>query len=406
MSTFQYTAKDKTGRTVTGTLEGNTEPDVIEILHRKELIIVALQEVKASQKKRQERSSGYGGAVKLDDLVVFSRQLATLIDAGIPLVHSLGILIEQIDSKGLKDVVSVVRNDIQAGMSFCDALGKHPKIFSELFVNMTRAGETSGMLNEVLDRLASYLENISALTRKIRSSLVYPAVVITMAIIITAVLLLKVVPTFKSIFEMLGGDLPLPTVVLITVSDLLRQFFLIVMAALILAIFLFKKYINTPRGRYRFDGLVLKAPVIGPLLRKVAIAKFARTFATLVKSGVAILNALEIVSKTSGNKVIEEAVMNCNKSVRDGEPISRPLAKSGVFPPMVCRMINVGEQTGQLEQMLGKIADFYDDQVNAATAALTSLIEPLVIAFLGIVVGGIVIALFLPVFKISQLISG
>ncbi|MFH0918216.1 MAG: type II secretion system F family protein, partial [Candidatus Omnitrophota bacterium] len=343
--------------------------------------------------------------IKLDDLVVFSRQLATMIDAGIPLVNALGILAEQIENVNLRGVVGQVREDIEGGTSFCDALAKHPLIFSDLFVNMVKAGEASGMLNEILDRLATFMEKQAALNRKIISSLVYPAVVVSMAIIITAVLLIKVVPTFKGIFDSLGGTLPLPTQVLIFISDLLRKYFLFLMILLGVSAFLFKRILKTEKGRYRFDRFTLKVPVFGTLLRKLAVAKFSRTFSTLVKSGVAVLSALDIVSKTSGNKVVEEAVVNCSKSVRNGEPISRPLAKSGVFPPMVTRMISVGEQTGQLEKMLSKIADFYDDQVDAAAGALTSLIEPLVIAFLGIVIGGIVIALFLPIFKISQLIS-
>jgi len=249
------------------------------------------------------------------------------------------------------------------------------------------------------------MEKQAALNRKIISSLVYPAVVVTMAIAITAVLLLKVVPTFKGIFDSLGGTLPLPTLVLIFISDLLRKYFLYTLIVIGISIYLFKNYLKTQKGRYWFDQTILKLPVFGPLLRKIAVAKFSRTFSTLVKSGVTVLTALEIVSKTSGNKVVEESVINCSKSVRNGEPISKPLAKSGVFPPMVTRMINVGEQTGQLEKMLSKIADFYDEQVDAATSALTSMIEPLVIAFLGIVIGGIVIALFLPIFKISQLMS-
>jgi type IV pilus assembly protein PilC len=399
-TTYQYSAKDKDGRTITGTIEGASESDVIEALHKKELIIVEFFAVKAKKKG----PIAVGGGVGLEDMVIFSRQLATMIDAGIPLIHALSILSEQIECEKLKEVVGSVRADIEAGMSFCDALAKHPKVFSELFINMARAGESSGMLNEVLERLASYLENTAALNRKIKSSLVYPAVVITMAILITAVLLLKVVPTFKGIFESLGGELPLPTMILIGTSDILRKYFLFVLAGFIVFAFAFKKYISTEKGRMVFDRFKLKAPVLGPLFRKLAVAKFSRTFSTLVKSGVSILNALEIVSKTSGNRVIETAVLNCSKAVRDGEPISRPLSKSGVFPPMVCRMINVGEQTGQLEKMLNKIADFYDDQVNASAAAMTSLIEPLVIGFLGIVVGGIVVALFLPVFKISQLV--
>ncbi len=399
MATFQYTAKDYNGRTVIGVVEAAAEADAAATLQNKSMVVVSLKEVRA----RQLRASGQ--KVKLEDLVVFSRQLATMIDAGIPLVQALGILSEQVENKALKTVVLSVRQDIEAGMSFCDALSKHPAVFSELFINMSRAGEASGMLDEVLDRLASYLEKSASLQRKISSSLVYPAVVISMAALITAVLLLKVVPTFKGIFDMLGGKLPLPTQMLILVSDIFRKYFLygILIAGAI--VFIFRKWVSTPKGRYRFDGFQLNVPVLGELFRKVAVAKFSRTFSTLIKSGVAVLNALEIVGKTAGNKVIEEAVANCRTAVRDGESISQPLIRSRVFPPIVCRMIGVGEQTGQLEKMLSKIADFYDDQVDAAVSGLTSLIEPLVIAFLGIVIGGIVIALFLPIFKITELIA-
>jgi type IV pilus assembly protein PilC len=401
MNSYKYSAKDKKGQTISGVIQAASEPEVAEILHKKEMMVLSVEFAKVSE--AQVKLSGK--KIKLDDLVVFSRQLATMIDAGIPLVNALGILAEQIENDNLRGVVGVVRQDIEGGMSFCDALSKHPQVFSDLFVNMVKAGEASGMLNEILDRLATFMEKQAALNRKIVSSLVYPAVVVTMAILITAVLLIKVVPTFKGIFESLGGTLPLPTQVLIFVSDVLRKYFLIAISVLVVGIFLFKRYLATEKGRYKFDRFILRVPVFGPLLRKLAVAKFARTFSTLVKSGVAVLSALDIVSKTSGNKLVEESVVNCSKSVRNGEPIARPLSKSGVFPPMVTRMISVGEQTGQLEKMLSKIADFYDDQVDAAASALTSLIEPLVIAFLGIVIGGIVIALFLPIFKISQLIS-
>jgi type IV pilus assembly protein PilC len=401
MNTYRYTAKDKNGATVMGALEGASEIEVAEMLHKKELIVVSIAEAK----KQKSRGQVKEGKAKPDDLVIFSRQLATLIDAGIPLVHALGILGEQTENKNLKNIVISVRQDIEAGISFHEALSKHPNVFSELFINMARAGESSGMLHEVLDRLAAYLEKTASLTRKIRSSLVYPAVVVTMAILITALLLLKVVPTFKGIFEMLGGQLPVPTRILIGVSDIFRKYFLFLVISLVLLGFAFKRYIGTPKGRYNFDLQKLKLPVLGTLFRKLAVAKFSRTFSTLVKSGVSILNALNIVSKTSGNKVIEEAVVNCSKSVREGEPISRPLSKSGVFPTMVCRMISVGEQTGQLEKMLTKIADFYEEQVDASAAGLTSMIEPLVIAFMGIIIGGIVISLFLPIFKITELIS-
>ncbi|MBU0710062.1 MAG: type II secretion system F family protein [Candidatus Omnitrophica bacterium] len=400
MNTYEYSAKDKNGYAVKGLLDANSDQEAAAMLHNKELVVLSVRQSTKTAKKGKT-----GKNIKTDDLVVFSRQLATMIDAGIPLVHSLGILAEQTENPGLKTVVITLRQDIEAGMSFCDGLKKHPHVFSELFINMVKAGETSGMLDEVLDRLAAYLEKTAALVRKIRSSLVYPAVVVSMSMIITAVLLLKVVPTFANIFDTLGGRLPAPTRVLIFVSDMLRHYFIYIVGLSMAGGFLFKKYIATEKGRYNFDKIKLKLPVVGKLFSKLAVAKFSRTFSTLVKSGVSILNALDIVSKTSGNKIIEEAVLSSSKGVRDGEPISQPLSKSGVFPPMVCRMISVGEQTGQLEKMLTKIADFYEEQVDAAASALTSMIEPLVIAFLGIVVGGIVISLFLPIFKITELIA-
>jgi len=399
VSTYRYIAKDKNGSTLAGILDMLSEADVIDALHKKDLIVVSIQAEKKKFKIMRDRK------IKLDDLVIFSRQLATMIDAGIPLVQALGILAEQIENKNLRRVIFAVRQDIETGMSFCDALSKHPAVFSELFINMSRAGEASGMLNEVLDRLASYMEKTASLIRKIRAGMVYPAVVVIMATLITGVLLLKVVPTFKGIFEVLGGSLPLPTLILIGISDILRKYFLIVLVVLILSGVLLGRYIRTKKGRYNFDKGTLKVPVLGSLFRKVGVAKFSRTLATLVRSGVAILPALEIVGKTSGNKVIEEAVDNCRTAIREGETIAAPLAESGVFPPMVTRMIAVGEQTGQLEKMLGKIADFYDEQVDAAVTGLTSMIEPLVIAFLGIVIGGIVIALFLPIFKITELVA-
>ena len=399
MNTYQYIGKDKNGHSVSGILDGASENEAVELLHKKELIVVS---IKQTQKKV---SKAKGGGIKLDDIVIFSRQLATTIDAGIPLVQSLGILGEQIENKGLKSVVLVVRQDIEGGMSFCDALAKHPNVFSELFVNMSRAGEASGTLDDVLDRLASYLEKTAALSRKVKSSLVYPEVVISMAMVITTVLLVKVVPTFKGIFEMLGGKLPLPTQILLDISDAVRKFFVLFVISLGVFAFLVKKYISTEKGRFKFDSLKLKIPVVGELFCKVAVAKFTRTFSTLVKSGVSIMNALDIVARTAGNKLVEKTVLDCRESVRNGEPISMPLSKSRVFPPMVCRMIGVGEQTGQLEKMLSKIADFYDEQIDAAVSAMTSMIEPLVIGLLGIIIGGIVIALFLPIFKISELIA-
>jgi len=400
MAEYQYTSKDKNGSSIKGIIEAASEADAAEILHNRDLIVLTL-----TQMRRKAFSLGGDKRVKSDELVVFSRQLATMVDTGIPLVQALGILSEQIETPAFKKVIMSVRQDIESGMSFYESLGKHPKIFSELFVNMSKAGEASGTLDEVLDRLATYLEKSAALARKIKASMVYPIVVVSMAIIITTVLLLKVVPTFKGIFEILGGQLPLPTRILIGISDALGKYFFALVGIILLSIYAYRRYGSTEKGRLDLDNRALKLPAIGQLVRKIAVAKFSRTFSTLVRSGVSILNSLEIVAKTAGNKVIENAILDCRNAVREGEPISKPLGKSGIFPPMVVRMISIGEQTGQLEKMLSKIADFYDEQVDAAVSGLTSIIEPLVIAFLGVVIGGIVIALFMPIFKITELIG-
>lgn len=398
MPQFRYEAKDNKGNPVSGVIEAQDNQEAVSLLHKREITIISL----ALEKKRAFKAR----RVKLDDLVIFSRQLATMVDSGISLVQSLSILSEQSDNATLSTTTLYLKKDIESGFSFCNALAKHPQVFSDLYINMAKAGETSGKLDEILDRLASYLEKASALQRKVRSSLIYPAVVISLALIITIVLLVKVVPIFKNIFDTLGGTLPLPTQILINISDIMRRYFPFVLVGFAVIVFLLKKYISTPRGRYKFDRTLLQLPVFGPLFKKVAIARFSRTLATLVRSGVPILNALNIVGKTSGNKVVEEIVLNACTSIKEGEPISVPLSKENVFPPMVVRMISVGEQTGQLEKMLNKIADFYEEQVDAAVSGLVSMIEPLVIAFLGVVIGSIVIALFLPIFKITELIGG
>ncbi len=399
MPTYRYVAKENSGKTVSGVMEYSDKSLLIEALRKKGLVIVSINETK---KKKMTAASK---KVKLDDIVIFSRQLATMVDSGIPLVQALDILYDQIEKPNFKQVVATIRDDVEVGSGFSEALMKHPAVFSPLYINMVKAGESSGALDDILDRLAAYLEKANALQRKVKSSLVYPAVVVTMAFLITLVMLLKVIPTFKGIFSMLGGTLPLPTRILILVSDTLRSMFIYVAIGAGIFVFAIKKYISTPKGRNVFDRSILNLPVLGPLFRKLAVAKFTRTLSTLVKSGVPILVALEIVGKTSGNTVIEKALEGVRASIKEGENIADPLAKSGVFPPMVVRMIHVGEQTGELEKMLGKIADFYDDQVDAAVSGLTSLIEPLIIAFLGIVIGGIVIAMFLPVFKMTELLA-
>lgn len=397
MLQFRYVAKDAQGKSLSGIMDADDRTSAVYLLHKKGLTIISLSQEKTKMLRKKK--------VKMDDLVMFSRQLATMIDSGISLVQALSILAEQSENKILSTITYVIKKDIESGATLCDALSKHPQVFSELFINMVKAGETSGKLDEILDRLATYLEKTNALQRKIRSSLTYPAVVISMALVISLVLIIKVVPIFKNIFTTLGGTLPLPTQVLIGISDIMRRNLPIAIGVLFFLSFLFKKYISTPRGRYQFDLIILKLPIFGPLFRKVAIAKFSRTLSTLVRSGVPILSALSIVGKTAGNKIVEQNVVNACTSIKEGEPIAGPLSKGSIFPPMVVRMISVGEQTGQLEKMLNKIADFYEEQVDAVVGGLVSMIEPIVIAFLGIVIGGVVTALFLPIFKITELIG-
>ncbi len=403
MPSYRYAAKERTGRSLAGMLEAADEKVAANLLRKQDLIIISIKE-----EKKKEKSSGKTGSshkVRLSELVLFSRQLATMIDSGIPLVQSLEMIGDQLKQSYFKEVLFEVKKDVSTGSSFYEALGKHPQVFSSLFVNMAKAGESSGALDDIMDRLASYLEKTDQLTRKVKAAMIYPMIVSSMACLITLVMMLKVVPVFKSMYADLGGQLPVPTRMLIFVSDLLIRGFFLWAGLLTGGFFLLKRYLRTEKGQFRFDDLKLSVPIFGPILKKVAISKFSRTLATLVKSGVPILTALEIVGKTAGNRLVEAAVEKVRKSVREGTSIAEPLLKSRVFPPMVPRMIAVGEQTGQLEKMLTKIADFYDDQVNASVSGLTSLIEPLVIAFLGVVIGGIVICMFLPIFKLSALVQ-
>lgn len=403
MPYYRYTAKDKSGKTVGGQLECPDEKSLIVLLRQQELVILSVQQDK--KKEGATFKSQFRAKVKLSDLVLFSRQLATMIDSGISLVQALDILTEQIDSSAFKKVIAEVKKDVSTGTSFHEALARHPEAFSPLFVNMVKAGESSGSLDDIMERLATYLEKTDSLIRKVRSAMIYPLVVATMAVLITLVLMIKVVPVFKSMFSDLGGQLPLPTRILIAVSDFLIHSIAFWVSGLVVGVFFLKRFLKTDRGRILFDHFKLTMPVFGIIFRKVAVSKFSRTLATLTKSGVPILTALEIVGKTAGNKTIEIAVEKVRSSIREGENITGPLLRSKVFPPMVVRMIAVGEQTGELEKMLTKIADFYDDQVDASVSGLTSLIEPLVIAFLGVIIGTIVICMFLPIFKISSLVS-
>lgn len=401
MATFKYIAKNKDSRTVAGKISADNKNAVIEELRKRELVIISLDEAKETVVKRAALRSK---KVKADEIVIFSRQLATMVEAGIPIIQGVDALQEQVSHPFFKKVLVSIRDDIQHGTSLSASFAKHPSVFDTLFVNMIKVGETGGVLSKILDRISTYMEKTLRLKRKVQSALIYPIVVVCMATIITTILLVKVVPTFAGIYASFNRELPAMTQLLITISDILRHYLLWLVAGFVIIGAAIRQWHKTPRGALIIDGALLHLPIFGDLLRKVAISRFTRTLATLIQSGVPILESLDIVGKTIGNRVLEVVVEEVKVSVRGGESLAAPLAKSGVFPAMVTRMISIGEKSGQMEKMLLKISEFYDDQVDAAVEGLTSIIEPLIIGFLGIVVGFIVIALFLPIITITQII--
>jgi type IV pilus assembly protein PilC len=395
MPTFQYVARDPGGRSISGSHDAADPAVVARFLRDKGLTPTTIEEIRSRRRRRKLKR----GRIKIDDLVIVSRQLATMIRAGLPLLEVLNILGEQVEKVTMKDVLGKVERDVQGGASLTEALAKHTQAFNQFFVSMVRAGEASGMLDTILDQVAIYLEKVASIQRKVKSAVVYPAVVSVVAIGITTFLMVKVVPVFRDIFDGFGAKLPLTTAWTIAISDFMREHYIIltlVIAGIVVGLWQWGK---TRTGRWRLDTFKLVMPVFGPIFLKVAIAKFSRTLGVLMRSGVNILSALDITAKTAGNVVIEDAVLRTKTSIQSGESIAKPLTDSGVFPPMVTRMIDVGERTGALDPMLNKIADFYEDQVDAAVAGLTSLIEPLLICFLGVVVGFIVISMFLPLIR-------
>jgi len=404
MSVFQYVATNRvSGQRESGRIEVASESAGISILKDRGLLVTSMKAIKS---KGGAARGGRRKRVSIDDLVIFCRQLATIVNAGLPLIEGLNILGEQVENATFRKVIKQIEKDVEGGDTLTDALERHPKIFSTLFVHLVKAGEASGMLDEILAQLSIYLEKSASLQRKVKSATIYPTVVMTVAVMVVIVLMVWVIPVFEKIFEGFGAKLPMPTQVLITISHFTRDYWYVLLAGGFCAGFLFTRYLKTHKGRYQFDSILLKLPVIGSLFRKVAVSKFSRTFSTLLRSGVNILVALEIVAKTSGNKVIEEAIDGMRASIKEGESIAGPLRESGVFPPMVTRMIDVGERTGALDEMLTKIADFYEDQVDTAVAGLTQMLEPVILVFLGVIVGGILIAMYMPMFKMTTIIKG
>jgi type IV pilus assembly protein PilC len=404
MPSFQYIARNSEGRIVRGSTDAQSQSMVARMLREQGLTPTSI-EMGSATNTQSRRPTGKGGKVKLDDLVLFTRQFATMIRAGLPLIEVLNILAEQTEKRALKVILKQVERDVETGSSLTEALQRHPTVFGTFYISMIRAGETAGMLDSILEQVAVYLEKIASIQRKIKSAIMYPSVVSFVAIGITIFLMVKVVPIFSGIFEDLGGDLPLPTKITIGLSNFLQNHFILAIAMAVATVLIFWQAGRTARGRQILDRMKLKLPVFGPLLLKVSVARFTRTLGTLIRSGVNILNALDIVAKTSGNVIVEEAIVKTKNSIQSGESIANPLRESRVFPPMVVRMIDVGERTGALESMLTKIADFYEDQIDATVSGLTSIIEPILIVFLGLVVGFIVISMFMPMFKMIELVG-
>jgi type IV pilus assembly protein PilC len=343
--------------------------------------------------------------IKEKNVVVFCRIFSTMINAGLPLIQCLDLLSQQEQNKTFSKIIKSIKEDIEGGTSLTNALKKYPAIFDDLFVNLIAAGEAGGILDVILERLSNYMEKAMKLKARVKSAMTYPTAVLVISIAVVALLLLKVIPVFKKMFEGMGGQLPGPTMVLITASEFMQHYFLFMIAALVIMFMAFQRFYKTEKGRWTIDSLMLKAPVFGDLLKKVAVAKFSRTLSTMMSSGVPILEGLNIVSKTSGNVVVENALMKTRQSISEGRSIAEPLGETGLFPPMVVQMISVGEATGALDSMLSKIATFYDDEVDVAVDNMTALLEPIMMVFLGGVVGGMIIAMYLPIFKLASVVT-
>src|SRR5215510_729315 len=407
MATFAYTGKTRAGQIVSGERVADDMDAAVAALRREQVMVTKITPAKAAAKVEEKKKAGGGKTdktVSAKSLAVFVRQFSVMIDAGLPLVQCLDILGNQEEDKHFAEVILQTRTAVEGGAALADAMRRYPNTFDSLFTNMIAAGEAGGILDTILKRLATYIEKAVKLKGQVKSAMIYPIAVIVIAAAVVGVILWKVIPTFAAMFEGLGAELPLPTRIVIALSNNLVRFAPFVIPAIGLAAYGFKQYYKTDAGRHNVDRTVLKMPVLGMLMRKIAVARFCRTLSTLIASGVPILDGLEITAKTSGNAIVEDAIMETRKSIERGETISAPLREQGVFPSMVTQMISVGEATGALDAMLAKIADFYEEEVDAAVAGLLTLLEPIMIAFLGVVVGGIVIAMYMPIFDmISKL---
>jgi type IV pilus assembly protein PilC len=402
MPVFLWEGQTRKGEKKKGEIEAANEAALRGILRRQGLTSIT---VKQKPKNLSEYLPFLKQKVKEKEVVIFARIFATMINAGLPLIQCLDLLAQQEQNKTFAQIITAIKEDIEGGSTLSDALRKYPNIFDDLFVNLVAAGESGGILDVILQRLSNYMEKAMKLKSKVKGAMTYPASVLVISIAVVSLLLVKVIPTFQKMFEGFGGELPGPTQFLITLSTYAQKYFLVAIIALAVAIYAFRRYYKTEKGTLLIDDLILKSPVFGPLLKKVAVARFTRTMSTMMTSGVPILEGLAIVSKTAGNKVVENALIRVRKSISEGKTIAEPLLETGIFPPMVVQMIAVGEATGALDAMLSKIADFYDDEVDTAVDAMTALLEPFMMVFLGGVVGGMIIAMYLPIFKMASVVG-
>lgn len=400
MATFVWTGRTKQGGIQKGEVAAANKDEVVNILRKQNILVTTV-----SPKPAGVNISFGVGKVGEKDIVIFTRQFSTMIDAGLPLVQCLEIISSQSENKLLGKTLVQVRQDVEGGTTYADALRKHPKVFDDLYCNMVAAGEAGGILDTILNRLSKQIEKNMKLKAQIKSAMVYPGVIVSVAIIVITVLMVWVIPQFAKMFTDFGGTLPLPTVIVITSSEFMQHNIVYIVLAVVGAGYAFKRFYKTEKGRRLMDGYFLKLPVAGTLIQKASVAGFTRTLGTLISSGVPILDGLSIVAKTAGNKVVEDALMSVRQSISEGKTIAEPLKKTNVFPQMVVQMIGVGESTGALDAMLEKIADFYDDEVDAAVTSLTALLEPMLMVFLGVTIGFIVIAMYLPIFKMASIVG-
>ncbi|MCK4486596.1 MAG: type II secretion system F family protein [Desulfobacterales bacterium] len=403
MPVFIWKGENRKGTTQKGEIEAPHERAV-----RAQLGRMQIKPTKIKQKSKDlfENVSFMQPKVQTAEVVVFARQFATMIDAGLPLIQSLDILYSQQENKTFKKTLKEIKDSVEQGSTLADALGKYPNIFDDLFVNMVAAGEVGGILDTILDRLSGYMEKAMKLKKQVKGAMTYPIIVLVIAALVVGVILVFVIPVFQKMFADFGGALPVPTQIVVGISNFVKGNIHYIIGAVVLFVFAFKRFYSTEKGRVLVDDIMLKLPVFGPLLRKVAVAKFTRTMSTMISSGVPILEALDIVAKTAGNKTVEAAIYKVQSAITEGRTMADPMSESGVFPSMVCQMVAVGESTGALDAMLGKIADFYDDEVDAAVGNLTAMIEPFMMAFLGVTIGGLVVSMYLPIFKMASIVGG